>query len=459
MTSNVNTNPNPNATDCLIWLSELCGAGSPLPKRVYEAFGGDMTRAYTASAADYAACGFSPEEAALLNEKSFDRTNVILDFCAENQVGLLCFGSEYYPARLYEIAAPPPVLYYRGHIERLGAAGGAAGGAFLTAVGSRSCSESAYRASYALCYKLASAGISIVTGLALGIDTACTLGALDSGGFSVGVLGCGINVLYPADSGALFGRMFRSGLVLSEFSPYTEPRGAHFPIRNRVMAALGNACFVAEAGAESGALITADYARELGRRIYVFPGSVDDPRCRGSNGLLRAGAAPVLEAEDILSELCAVYPAEVDTASSDSSVPIARRMQARRRASSRKGVSGTEAALRELPRRKRKLAARTARRKAPETAPERASETEPAKEAPAPAAQSRPEADRSDFSDLSHLSEPERTVYEALRTAAAPPDLLVRGTALTEEQIIEALTVLEIEGLVRALPGGMYEAV
>ena len=411
-------------TEYFIWLSELCGAGSPLSKKVYSAFGGNLAAAYRADEDEYISLGFQKEEAELLCDKNFERSNMIIDYCAENMVGILTYDSEYYPTRLFDTESPPPVLYYKGRIEKL------SDRAYLTAVGSRKCSQDGYDAGYAVCFKLASAGISIVTGLADGIDTACTLGALDAGGFTVGVLGSGINILYPFDNSSVFSRIFRTGLVITEFSPFTEPLAVNFPIRNRVMAALGNAVLVVEARKNSGALITAEYALQMGRKLYVLPGLVTNPLCRGSNALIKHGAVPVIDAYDIISDMEFSYPSEVSVGSaaperklSKKDAYLSRRMRRKAKALEKRAQSGvSESVVAEL-------------------------------------SQEQEQEKTTEEKDLSILSETEKTVYLALCEENTTADILGKKTSLPSDTVLSALTMLEIYGLITSLPGGMYEAV
>lgn len=408
-------------TEYFIWLSEICGAGSPLSKKVYNTLDGNLFKAYSADADELVSLGFEKEEAELLCDKNFERTNMIIDYCAENMVGILTYDSEYYPSRLFDIDSPPPVLYYKGRIEKLSER------AYVTAVGSRKCTQDAYDAGYAVCYKLASAGVSIVTGLADGIDTACTTGTLDAGGFAVGVLGSGINILYPFDNSSLFSRVFRTGLVLTEFSPFTEPLAVNFPIRNRIMAALGNSVLVVEARTNSGALITAELAAQMGRKIYVLPGLVTNPLCRGSNALIKQGAIPVVDAYDIISDLEFSYPTEVSVGS---------------KAPERK-LSKRDSYLSRRMRRKAKSLERHAGKAVSENIV-----SDPCEDIKA----------KSKEKDLSILSDTEKTVYLALCEENATADMLGIKTSISQEELLAALTMLEIYGLAASLPGGMYEA-
>lgn len=404
-----------------IWLAEISGAGSDLSKRVFEAFDGDMQSAYEADAEAYTSLGFTVEEAQLLSDKDFTRTNMILDYCAENKVGLLLMGSEYYPEKLYGICDPPPVLYYKGRIEKL------RNSAAVTAIGSRKCSESAHDAAYTLCYKLACNGVSLVSGIAEGIDSACIRGTLDGGGFAIGVMGSGINMLYPYENSALYMRMFRSGLVITEFSPFTEPLSVNFPIRNRIMAALGDAVLVVEARENSGALITADLASGFGKRIFAVPGSTTNPLCRGSNELLKRGATPVTEADDIINEFRYAYPTLVSVASD------------RKARLTRSGYVSKR-------KRRRSLKTEDPTPPAPQEMQQETFDTEP--EMP-PAAEP----------DLSMLSETEKQIYHFLKEANATADAVGAKLELAQNKVLASLTMLEIYGLVQSLPGGMYKAV
>lgn len=403
-------------SEYFVWLSELCGAGSPLPKRLYRAFDGDLRSAYEAEYEEYKALGFSESEAELFCDKDFSRANGIIDYCAQNRVGILTYGSEYYPARLFDIQNPPPVLYYKGRIERIGS------GACITCVGSRECSESGYNSAYSLGYKIAAAGICIITGGATGIDTAFTLGALDSGGFSVAVLGSGINILYPFDNSPVFARLIKSGLVITEFSPYTEPRGANFPIRNRVLAALGEALLVGESGACGGAMITAQYAMDNGKKIFVIPSDISNPRAEGSNSLLKTQATPVTNAADVIKFFEYGYPKTVHSEhfATDDGIAGTRRKKRKARA--------------EITARAKKLAL---------------SKSVPDMQEPPPEKRPAPES----FSDV------ERAVYDALGFDGKSADQIGRDVSLSQSDVLSALTMLEIYGYATSLAGGLYKII
>jgi len=202
-----------------------------------------------------------------------------------------------YPARLAELHDPPERLFVRGAALDLLV------GPAVAVVGSRSCSPYGAQVARTLARELAGAGVSVVSGLARGVDGEAHRGALEAGGPTVAVLGCGIDRDYPRANASLARRIVESGLVVSEYPPGVEPAPWRFPARNRIIAALSDATVVVEARERSGALITADFALELGRDVFAVPGEITAGLSAGTNELLRQGAAPLLSAGDVLDAL------------------------------------------------------------------------------------------------------------------------------------------------------------
>jgi DNA processing protein len=201
-----------------------------------------------------------------------------------------------YPAPLRELADPPLVVFARG------AGAGPAPeipGRCLGIVGARRAGAPALALARRLAAFAAEAGMCIVSGMALGVDAAGHLGALDAGGATIAVLGCGPDVAYPRTNAALYRRILERGLVLSEYPPGTPPAPWRFPARNRLIAALAGAVLIVEARARSGALITADHALDLGRDVLAVPGWAGSPAAAGTNGLLKAGAGMIENEEDL----------------------------------------------------------------------------------------------------------------------------------------------------------------
>ncbi|MGH3080932.1 MAG: DNA-processing protein DprA [Gaiellaceae bacterium] len=203
-----------------------------------------------------------------------------------------------FPARLREIFDPPPALYLRG-------AGGPEllAGRAVAVVGARACSPYGVQVARMLGRELAAAGLVVVSGLARGVDGEAHRGALEAGGITVAVLGCGIDRDYPASHAQLSRRIEERGLVVSEYEPCVEPAPWRFPARNRIIAGLCEAVVVVEARERSGALITADFALEEGREVFAVPGEITAALSTGTNALLKLGATPLTSARDVLDTL------------------------------------------------------------------------------------------------------------------------------------------------------------
>ena len=209
------------------------------------------------------------------------------------------WDEECYPTLLRAIHDPPALLYIRGELP--------ANDSFAV-VGARQASAAGRQLTRETCRELASRGIAIVSGLARGIDTAAHLGALDGQGLTVGVLGCGIDRVYPPENRHLFLRIQEQGAVLSEYPPGTPPLPGHFPGRNRIISGLCRGVLIVEAAEGSGSLITADFALEQGREVFAVPGAVFSPTSQGVNRLLKDGARLVTDARDILEVLWPQLP-------------------------------------------------------------------------------------------------------------------------------------------------------
>jgi DNA processing protein len=208
----------------------------------------------------------------------------------------VAWGDARYPPLVAQIFDPPLVLWVRGSVDALSAT-------LVAIVGSRAASPYGEETAARLAGELASCGLAIASGLARGIDASAHRGALAAGGLTVGVLGCGADVVYPPEHAALAGDVVRHGAIVSEYPPGTPPLPGHFPRRNRIISALSRGVLVVEARRKSGALITANCALEQGRDVMAVPGSVQSERHRGSHMLLKGGAALVENAADVLQAL------------------------------------------------------------------------------------------------------------------------------------------------------------
>ena len=201
-----------------------------------------------------------------------------------------------YPPLLAELHDPPAALFVRGEVEALSETG-------VAVVGARSCSSYGAQVARALARDLARAGVLVVSGLARGVDGEAHRGALEGGGKTVAVLGCGIDRDYPRSHAELARCIVARGAVVSEYPPGVEPAPWRFPARNRIIAGLARATVVVEARERSGALITADFALELGRDVFAVPGEITSALSAGTNDLLRQGAAPMTSVRDVLDAL------------------------------------------------------------------------------------------------------------------------------------------------------------
>ena len=201
-----------------------------------------------------------------------------------------------YPPLLSELHDPPATLFLRGEADAVLAPG-------VAVVGARSCSAYGAHVARSLARDLASAGLVVVSGLARGLDGEAHRGALEGGGRTVAVLGCGIDRDYPRSHAELARRIVASGAVVSEYPPGVQPAPWRFPARNRIIAGLSLATVVVEARERSGALITADFALELGRDVFAVPGEITSGLSAGTNDLLRQGAAPLTAVRDVLEAL------------------------------------------------------------------------------------------------------------------------------------------------------------
>jgi DNA processing protein len=207
---------------------------------------------------------------------------------------MICWGEPLYPSALAAVDDAPPILTVLGRAELLERP-------MVAVVGARNASANGRRFSRDLAASLGRSGIVVVSGLARGIDAAAHLGALETG--SVAVVAGGVDVVYPAENRGLHEALARDGAIVAELPLGTEPQARHFPRRNRIISGMALGVVVVEAAARSGSLITARLALEQGRDVFAVPGSPLDPRCRGSNDLLRHGATLTESGEDVLSQL------------------------------------------------------------------------------------------------------------------------------------------------------------
>ena len=285
-----------------VWLATLPGLGTRTRLQLLEHFDSPEDIYYADEGELLLTPDITKAQAALLADKSLERTEQVLADCARDGQFILTMGDSLYPNRLRTIFDPPILLYGKGALPMFDDE------VAVTVVGTRSCTPYGVRAASQLGYELSKQGALLVSGMAKGIDGEALKGALRAGGFTAAVLGGGADVIYPAENRRLYHDIAATGVILSEYPPGTVPKADHFPVRNRLLSALSLATVVVEAPEKSGALITATTALEQGREVFAVPGPFDAPMSRGTNALIREGAGLVCEAWDVLSFYESRYP-------------------------------------------------------------------------------------------------------------------------------------------------------
>ena len=271
------------------------GVGTRALWRILNRFGSGR-RALDATTGRLDAAAGTACRDALASPELDRRVRDALDRCRTPEIEILLWSDEVYPERLGHLVDPPPVLFARGRLELLSRPA-------VTIVGCRRSTAYGRRSAEALAAQMALRGITVVSGLALGIDGASHRGALEARGDTIAVLGSGVDLIQPASHRRLGERVAREGLLLSEFLPREPARAHHFPRRNRILAALGGAVVVVEAAEKSGAMITVEHALDLGRDVYAVPGALDAPQSRGCNLLIRQGAQVITSPEEFGRDL------------------------------------------------------------------------------------------------------------------------------------------------------------
>ena len=394
-----------------IWLATRHGLSDRMKNTVLDRFGDQEDAYYARSYEDVE--GLTPEALEALADKNLTGSEEILSECADKNIHILTIGDEKYPGRLKNIPDPPVVLYYKGILPDLD------GTAVVGVVGTRKASPYGMTMGKRLGNQIAACGGIVVSGAAYGIDGVAMAGAMSAGKPVVGVLGCGADIVYPASNRGLLEDVQRRGCLLTEFPPGTPPNAWHFPKRNRIISGLCCGVLVVEAPEKSGALITARQAAEQGRDVFVLPGNADSKTCLGSNALLRDGGVCVSSGWDILSEYADLYPGVLHRAEE---TPM--------------NLLPEELSVPMVAQKPRKLTKSRAKK--------------PAKDKKVIDKQENPP-----YSDVEtgSLDETERTIVELLMGGDRLRDELLAEVCLDPGKVLSTLTLLEIKGVVRRLPG------
>lgn len=362
---------------------------------------------------------------ASLTDKDLSGAEEILKSCRDKNIHILTRADAAYPARLKSIPDPPLVLYYKGKLPVLD------GVPVIGVVGTRKASPYGLVTAKRMGFQVAKCGGAVVSGVAYGIDGFAMQGALAAGQEVVGILGCGVDVVYPITNRALFADLERHGCLISEFVPGTPPYKWNFPKRNRIISGLSDGVLIVEAPVKSGALITARQAAEQGRDVFVVPGNIGVPACEGSNALLREGAIPVTCGWDVLSEYAAMYPDKVRKFAQSSRLSAYADEIARLTGQTEEGA---EKVAQEPAVPKNKKPSRKGNDK----------KVIDKEENP-------PYSDGNDKKPA--LTETEQSLVELLRGGERTVDDLVAASGLGTGLVLATLTLLEVKGVVTRLPG------
>ncbi|SHJ96304.1 DNA-processing protein DprA [Paramaledivibacter caminithermalis] len=282
--------------DYIIWLNSIHGIGLATIERFIKYFG-SLDNLWKAPANEIYDFPNITKKVAdkLIETRRIEYINKYKERLLSNKVKCIIKSDILYPERLKNIEKPPRILYVKGNIiqEDCNA---------IAIIGSRRCTSYGKNIAYRFAKEMAGYGITIISGMAYGIDSAAHRGALDGGGRTIAVLGCGVDICYPKNNVNLMKKIIENGAVISEYSLGTQPRPGNFPTRNRIIAGLSKGVLVVEAGLKSGTLITIDYALQQGKDVFAIPGNINCSVSKGTNKLIKEGAKPVTCVEDILEE-------------------------------------------------------------------------------------------------------------------------------------------------------------
>jgi DNA processing protein len=280
------------------YLKSVPGVGNLLCKRLIDRFKSPENVIQAAEQELLQVSGLTRRHVvAIKNHKLPDSIETELALIARKNYRIVTLTEPNYPGLLREIPDPPPILYVYGRLE--------GDSANLAVVGSRHATGYGLNTTKSLCESLTAYNLTIVSGMARGIDTAAHEGALAAGGKTIAVFGSGLERIYPAENRKLFHRIAENGAVVSEFPLMAKPEAHHFPIRNRVISGMSLGTVVVEATKKSGSLITARLAAEQNREVFAVPGSIQSFKSTGTHTLIKQGAKLVEHAQDIIEELAA----------------------------------------------------------------------------------------------------------------------------------------------------------
>lgn len=291
-----------NETIYLLWLLSLSGVSGVTARKLHDDYG-SYENVYNLNSDELTLNeNINLKLKNTLLNKSLDKAREILSICEEKGIDVLSYYDDEYPKRLKQIPDPPAVLYVMGKLPDID------NSMAVAVVGSRRPTLYGSQVAQKLAYELAKSGIIIISGMARGIDSEAHRSTLRAEGTTVAVLGCGVDVVYPAENRELKKMIENNGAVISEYPPRTSPLARNFPARNRIISGLSCGTVVVEGKATSGSTITARLALEQGREVFCVPGNIDNPLSMGPNQIIRDGGTLVTCTNDIIEGLTSYYP-------------------------------------------------------------------------------------------------------------------------------------------------------
>ncbi len=408
-----------------IWLATCEGLSRKSAVRIVEHFGSPKAAMF-ADEEEYALVpGLRQAERETLRQKDLSRAERILDDCMQKGIQVLTYADAAYPERLRQLEDAPLVLYWTGRLPAFDSL------PVIGVVGTRNATAYGLKIARRLGYQIGQAGGVVVSGMAKGIDALATEGCLGAGQTAVGVLGCGVDVVYPWDNRSLFKDMQQLGCLLSEYAPGTEPKGEHFPIRNRIISGLGLGVLVVEAPERSGSLITARLALEQGRDVYAVPGPIDTDAFAGSNGLIQQGAMLVTCGWDVLAGYAHRFGARLKKPEGGIVMDLTQK-DLRQSKNPAQTDNSTEY---------------TAEKKSGKSEENGENAAEKGIDSP----QNKPYSDLE--SVIAELSADERSIVYHLLEGPMQADELVVRTGLTAAKVMAAMTMLQVRGLAEQRAG------
>lgn len=290
-----------------IWLQQTLGISVSVRTDEIISYFGSARALYFAGETEWRLSGvFTPKQIARLSNQDLTKAKNILETCVKNNWQTVTPDDGNYPSMLFKLPNFPLVLYVSGDLDCL------KNKITVAVVGTREPTLNSSRVARKLSESITRSGAVVVSGGALGIDSSAHQGALETGGKTVAVLGCGLDCTYPVANIALRKQISENGALVTEYPPGVQGVARNFPIRNRIISGLSYGTLVIEAGERSGSLITANYALEQGRDVFAVPGDILFSGFTGANKLIRDGAKPVFSAIDVLGEYAMVYPELID---------------------------------------------------------------------------------------------------------------------------------------------------